>query len=118
MMVQTLQHCVEAIPNQVEFAKFRPPTYLNPTNKLVGPFHTWCIDTIPNLPESPEGFKHLVVAVDVFTKWVEAWPMKTMNSIERVWAFHRDVTCRMGTPHAIRMDRGTEFAGEFKSYAE
>ena len=81
-----------------------------PTRKVVGLFHTWAIDTITNLkPVSPEGFQHLVVCVCVYSKWVEAWPMKTLEPAERVSKFHSEISTRYGLPAYLRMDRGTEF---------
>lgn len=79
----------------------------------MGAFHTWCIDTITNLGASPKGYTHLVVCVDAFTKWVEAWPAEGLTARERVELFHLNITCRYGTPAVVRSDRGTEFQGVF-----
>lgn len=49
--------------------------------------------------------------VDVFSKWIELFPMKTKSSKE-VWeVMFNNVFSRYGMPLEIRCDRGTEFAG-------
>ena len=30
--------------------------------------------------------------------------------------FHKHITCRFGVPSIVRVDRGTEYAGEFSKY--
>ena len=36
------------------------------------PFAKWGIDLIGELPTAPRQYKHAIVAIDYFTKWVEA----------------------------------------------
>lgn len=59
------------------------------------------------LPES-EGFNSLVVAVDYFTKWIEAKPLKdkTMVSVAR---FLYELICRHGCFQVQINDQGKEF---------
>lgn len=42
-------------------------------------FYQWGIDIVRPFPEAPEHFKFLVVAVDYFSKWVEAEPLATIS---------------------------------------
>lgn len=50
--------------------------------------------------------------VDVFSKWVEVFPMYSKTSKE-VWdVMFAEVFCRFGLPVELRFDRGLEFAGE------
>jgi hypothetical protein len=58
----------------------------------------------------------MIVAVDPFTKWVEAGPVPHLNSHETATWFHREIVCRYGLPAAVRTDRGTEYQGEFEDY--
>ncbi len=55
-----------------------------PTNKFGQPFMCWSIDYLPRLPTTEDGFSHMLIAVDVFSKWVELFPMRTKSSVE-VW---------------------------------
>ena len=58
-----------------------------------------------------EGFKHIMIAVDVFSKWVELYPMRSKSS-EEVWdVLYSQMFTRFGLPLELRFDRGREFAG-------
>jgi len=48
---------------------------LKPTYKYATPFKCWAVDYLPGLPKSEEGYKHILIMVDVFSKWVELFPM-------------------------------------------
>ena len=52
---------------------------------------------------------HLLVAVDKFTKWIEAKPIKKLNGPTAV-TFISDITIWYGIPHSIITDNGTNFA--------
>jgi hypothetical protein len=61
-----------SLARQIERAKFPQPPYLFPISKGSRPFMVWSIDSIPKLkPSAPHGGDSLVVAVCVFSKWVE-----------------------------------------------
>lgn len=93
-----------------EMARFKPPPYLFPTNKPNAPFRLWCIDTIVGLrPPSPSGATDIVLAVDPFSKWVEAREVPVLNSHSTMVFFHTEVVCRYGVPFGVRSDQGTEY---------
>ena len=46
------------------------------------------------------GMTYLLVAVDKFTKWIEAKPIKELNGPTAV-TFIADITTRYGVPHSI-----------------
>ena len=50
-----------------------------------------------------------VVAVDKFTKWIEAKLIKKLDGPTAV-TFISDITIRYGIPHSIITDNGTNFA--------
>ena len=52
---------------------------------------------------------HLLVAVEKFTKWIEARPIKTLDGPIAV-RFMADIMLRYGVPHSIITDNGTNFA--------
>ena len=52
---------------------------------------------------------HFLVAVDKYTKWVEAKPIKKLDG-KTVVKFIVDLVIRFGIPHSIIMDNGTPFA--------
>ena len=57
---------------------------------------------------------YLFVAVDVFSKWVEAVPLKSKHSFCTADALYNKIVARWGWPAAIRLDNGSEWEGEFK----
>ena len=52
---------------------------------------------------------HLLVAVDKFTKWIEAWPIKKLDGPTTV-RFIKDILVRYGMLNSIITDNGTNFA--------
>ena len=52
-----------------------PPAPLHPII-AVAPFAKWGIDFIKCNPHSAGGHAYIILAVDYFTKWAEAMPMK------------------------------------------
>ena len=72
---------------------------------MVGPFKT-----------ARGGMTHLLVAVDKFTKWIEAKPIKKLNGPTAV-TFIADITTRYGVPHNIITDNGSNFdSDEFRTF--
>ena len=67
---------------------------------------------LPLLPETTHGYKHLLICVDTFSKWVELIPMRSKTSAEVAQALRLNIFARLGIPDELRMDRGLEFAGE------
>jgi hypothetical protein len=66
----------------------------------------------------PGGHVYMLVAVDKFTKWVEAAPVTTQDSTAAI-NFIKSIVFRFGVPHNIITDNGTNFTlKEFKSYCE
>ena len=62
-------------------------------------------------PPTKYGENYLVVAVDVFTKWVEIGLLRELDSLSVTNWFHTEIICRFGTPYCIRTDNGREYMG-------
>jgi hypothetical protein len=65
---------------------------------MVGPFKT-----------ARDGMTHMLVAMDKFTKWIEAKPIKKLDGPTAV-TFMRDIILRYSYPNNIITDNGTNFA--------
>ena len=64
------------------------------------------------------GFIHLLVAVDKFTKWVEAKPIKKLDGTTTL-KFVKDLVVRFGVPHNIITNNGTNLSlGEVEEYCQ
>ena len=108
-----------ALANQMERAKPEVPKYLFPCSKGHRPFAEWSIDCIVGLlPPDEEGCTVCVVAVDVFTKWVEVSPLKDLSSGRMAKWIHNHIVNRFGLPTVMRFDRGKEFMGEVLAYCD
>nr|GEU89179.1 hypothetical protein [Tanacetum cinerariifolium] len=73
-------------------------------------FNVWGIDFMGVFP-SLRGNKYILVAVDYFSKWVEAKALPT-NDARVVCKFLKSLFARFGTPRAIISDRGTYFCND------
>ena len=53
----------------------------------------------------------MLVAVDKFSKWIEARPIGKIKS-EQAVLFFNDIVFRFGVPNSIITDNGTQFTGK------
>ena len=68
---------------------------------LAWPFAQWGLDMVgPLRKSSPGGHTHLLVAVDKFTKWIEAVPI-TSSTASTAVNFIRSIIFRFGVPNSI-----------------
>jgi hypothetical protein len=86
---------------------------------LSSPFAQWGLDMVGKLHKSwLGGHIYMLVAVDKFTKWIEATPVTTQDSIAAINFIKSIVFCSR-VPHNIITDNGTNFTSkEFKNYCE
>ncbi|GJX38838.1 reverse transcriptase domain-containing protein [Tanacetum coccineum] len=95
-----------------------PQERLNPITSP-WPFYKWGIDIAGPFPEGPDKVKFLIVAMDYFTKWIEAKPVATItgNQVKKfVW---ENIVCRFGLPGEIISDNGKQFRDNpFRDWCE
>jgi hypothetical protein len=86
---------------------------------LAWPFAQWGLDMVGKLHKSwPGEHVYLLVAVDRFTKWIEA---KLVTSADATAAvnFIKGIVFRFGVPNSIVTDNDISFTSrEFKDYCE
>ena len=73
------------------------------------PFERIAMDLIPGLPETAGGNRHILVVVDYFTKWVEAYPLKRMDANTIASVFVSEFVARFGAPQSLHTDQGRNF---------
>src|SRR5438105_2200126 len=70
------------------------------------------------LQKAPGGFTHLFVAINKFTKWIEAKPIAKITA-RKAREFFQDIMVRFSVPNRIIIDNGTQFTGmEFKDWCK
>ena len=78
---------------------------------IMWPFTVWGLDLVGRLKKAPRGYTHLLVIVDKFTKWIEAWTISAIKS-EQAVLFFLDIVHRFGVLNSIVTDNGTQFTGK------
>ena len=83
-----------------------PPTPLNMMTSP-RPFTMWGIDMIGRIESSASnGHRFILVAIDYFTKWVEAALYKNVTNKVVTPFIKKEIICHYGTPNKIITDNG------------
>nr|GEV53848.1 hypothetical protein [Tanacetum cinerariifolium] len=96
----------------------------NPQKKITPitsswPFYKWGIDIAGHFPEGPGKVKFLIVAMDNFTKWIEARPVATITGAQVKKFVRNNIVYRFGLPGEIVSDNGKQFRDNpFKDWCE
>jgi len=78
----------------------------------VGPFTKWGIDYTTCKPPSAQGHRYIIVAVNYFTKWVEAMPtFKDDGETAALFLFNQ-IIAQFGVPREIVTDHGSHFQNQ------
>ena len=73
------------------------------------PFHTWGLDFIGPINSPSEGCTWILVAIELFTKWVEAVALKKATSKSVANFLRENIICHFRVPNKIISDKGTPF---------
>jgi transposase InsO family protein len=111
-----VQHC-EAC--QLFATKPHAPASELHTIPVAWPFAQWGLDQVGPLPKSSRGsHTYLLVAVDKFSKWIEAIPVTNQEATTTV-KFFESIVYWYGVPNSIITDNGTNFtSGKFQEFAK
>ena len=98
--VQECQQCQKRNPPQ--------PHPLAPLGsiKCTYPFDVISWDVMGPLPLSTKGHKYILVITDLFSKWVEAFPLAVTDSETLASVLMDEVVCRYGVPRSLHSDQG------------
>jgi transposase InsO family protein len=61
-------------------------------------------------PEAAGRVKFLILAIDCFTKWVEAEPVASITALQVKKFLWKNIVCRYGIPLVLISDNDTQFA--------
>jgi hypothetical protein len=75
------------------------------------PFERIAIDNAGPFPESDKGNRHLLVAMDYFTKWPEVYAIPNQEASTVADALVT-VFCRFGVPRELHSDKGRNFESQ------
>ena len=75
------------------------------------PFARWGIDIVGPFPVARGQKKFLLVAIDYFTKWVEAVPLLHIGETEMINFLWHNIVTRFGIPQELISDNGRQFQG-------
>lgn len=73
------------------------------------PMERNAIDVMGPLPVTKSRNKYLLVAMDYFTKWPEAYPLPNQEAYTVATILVREFVCRFGTPLELHSDQGRNF---------
>jgi ribonuclease HI len=73
------------------------------------PLQRWGLDIVGPLPTTQGNLKFTFVAVEYFTKWIEARAVSTITSKTAQKFFWQNIVCRFGVPSELTVDNGKQF---------
>ena len=98
--------CDKCVAKKLPIKKHRAPL----GQYLVGePMERIQIDVLGPLPLSKNGNRFIVVVVDCFTKWSEAYAIPNQEAHTIIKVFVNEFVSRFGTPLQLHTDLGTNF---------
>ncbi|VFQ59783.1 unnamed protein product [Cuscuta campestris] len=103
-----------------EFQKVpgKPSTNYTPISTAI-PFARWGVDLVGALPRGTGNVRYVIVAIDYFTKWVEAAPLASITGAQCQKFLAKQVICRFGVPKHVITDNGTQFESKpFNDFLE
>jgi transposase InsO family protein len=100
--VKTCQTCQQS--KNDKHAK-KAPLHPIPPDDVFGRIHMDFLE----LKKTKTGYKYLLLIVDSFSKWCEAYPMKSMEAAAVAKIFYDEFITRYGAPSILVTDRGQNF---------
>ena len=82
------------------------PTQLLRTSIVSCSFDQWGMDIVGTFPMATAQRRFLLVAVDYFSKWVEAEPLARITEDAVIKFLWKNIICRFGIPHKLVYDNG------------
>src|SRR6266498_5472142 len=79
---------------------------------LMDIFERWGIDIVGPLPQTEDGYRYIVVAIDYFLRWSEARPLTHANAQQVARFIYEEIICRFSIPRVLQSDRRTHFVNE------
>nr|AAO73258.1 putative GAG-POL precursor [Oryza sativa Japonica Group] len=85
----------------------------------IWPFARWGLDIIGPFPVARNGYKFVIVAVEYFSRWIEAEPLGAITSAAVQKFVWKNIVCRFGVPKEFITDNGKQFdSDKFREMCE
>ena len=104
-VIKFCKACIVCASRKGNRKTFRP--LLKPI-PVGGPFHRVAVDVL-QLPLTVQGNRYVVVFMDYFTKWPEAFAIPDQIAETLAKLFVEEIVCRHGIPEELLSDRGANF---------
>ena len=76
------------------------------------PMQVVAVDIMGPLPETDDGNKYVLVAVDYFTRWTEAYGIRNQEAATVAKKLVDEVFCRFSPPEQLHPDQGRQFESD------
>lgn len=93
--------CHKTKPNHQKLHGTMQPIFTTRPWQIIG------IDVTGPLPKTTQGNEYIVFFIDLFTRWVEAFPTKDYESTTIGELFYNEVVSRYGCPESVITDQGS-----------
>ncbi|CAL1384988.1 unnamed protein product [Linum trigynum] len=103
------KHVAECHQCQIHANDIHVPAAPMQGNVGAWPFAQWGMDLLGPFPKAPGQFKYLIVAIDYFTKWIEAEPLASITEVQVQKFTRKNIFTRFGLPESIITDHGKQF---------
>ena len=77
-----------------------------------GPWETVALDLMGPYPRTGRGKRFILVITDLFSRWIEAFPLSNSEAPTIIKIFDKEILSRWGYPRAILTDNGPQFTGK------
>ncbi|OIR56707.1 MAG: uncharacterized protein A8A55_2544 [Amphiamblys sp. WSBS2006] len=106
MVQRIVDGCVTCQKNKKGEATRTQVTPLTPPD---GPFQRWGMDFVGRMPETANGKKWILVAIDHFSKWPVAEAVQEASAKTVIEFVKKHIVANFGIPEEIITDRGSAF---------
>lgn len=100
-----VRSCLDCQSSKKSYTNSKPPLCPLPVPQLFQRLH---IDFLGPLVTTEEGYKYILLIVDAYSKWPEAFPLNSSDT-KVAWVLYREIFCRYGAPDMLLSDRGQNF---------
>ncbi|VFQ74308.1 unnamed protein product [Cuscuta campestris] len=109
-IVQDCERYVQKCRTCQVFYKYlgRPATYYHPVSNVI-PFARFGVDIIGAFPVAQGGKKFVIVAIDYFTKWIEAEALANITTQQCKKFIWKNIITRFGAPMNLITDNVPQF---------